>query len=51
VFRQAKARWALGEDRTGDVALVRATRAKLAALPFPSEDLPRIDRWLTAHGR
>jgi tetratricopeptide (TPR) repeat protein/predicted Ser/Thr protein kinase len=45
-FCLAKARWAEGGDRSGALALARETRAKLAALPFPSRDLPDIDRWL-----
>ena len=45
-FRVAEAMWALGDDRRGAVVLARAVRAHLAALPFPSEDLPRLDGWL-----
>jgi len=45
-FRLAHARWVLGADRPAARALARQARAHLAALPFPSEELPRIDRWL-----
>ncbi len=45
-FQLAKARWLAGGDRGRAVALARTARADLAALSFPSEDLPRIDRWL-----
>jgi tetratricopeptide (TPR) repeat protein len=48
-FRQAEARWALGEDRPQAIALARAVRAKLASLSFPAEDLLTIDRWLATH--
>ncbi len=45
-FRLAKARFALGD--AGAVALARTARARLAALPFPADDLPAIDRWLAS---
>jgi hypothetical protein len=45
-FLLARARWARGDDRRGAVSLARATRARLAALSYPTETLPRIDRWL-----
>jgi tetratricopeptide (TPR) repeat protein/predicted Ser/Thr protein kinase len=45
-FELAKARWVAGKDRRGAMAQARDARAALAALPFPSEDLPRVDRWL-----
>jgi eukaryotic-like serine/threonine-protein kinase len=47
-FRLAQAQWALGVDRPGAQALARQARAGLAALAFPSEELPRIDRWLAS---
>lgn len=50
-FQLAKARWTAGRDRPQAVALAREARARLAALPYPSEDLPRIDRWLAARSR
>ncbi|HTE51617.1 MAG TPA: serine/threonine-protein kinase [Kofleriaceae bacterium] len=45
-LRVAEAMWATGHDRRGAVTLARAARDRLAALPFPSEDLPRLDGWL-----
>lgn len=50
-FQLAKARWLAGGDRGRAVALARTARADLAALSFPSEDLPRIDRWLATRSR
>lgn len=50
-FRLAQARWALGEDRAGDVAAVRALRARLAALPYRADVLPDVDRWLARVAR
>jgi eukaryotic-like serine/threonine-protein kinase len=47
-FRLAQARWALGQDRPAALALARKARAGLAALAFPSEELPLIDRWLAS---
>jgi tetratricopeptide (TPR) repeat protein/predicted Ser/Thr protein kinase len=47
-FRLAQAEWALGGDRPGALARARQARARLAALPFPSEDLPRVERWLAS---
>jgi hypothetical protein len=46
--RLAQARWALGTDRPGAIALARQARARLAALPFPSDELPRLERWLAS---
>jgi tetratricopeptide (TPR) repeat protein len=45
-FRLAQARWTLSADRPGALAQARQARARLVSLPFPSEELPRIDRWL-----
>ena len=50
-FLLARARWAAGIDRPGARALARASRARLAALPYPAEALPAIDRWLARHPR
>jgi len=44
----ARARYARGDDRRAALATVRALRGRLAALPYPAEALPRIDRWLAA---
>jgi hypothetical protein len=49
-FILARARWAAGE-RSQATALARDARAKLAATPFSSIEVARIDRWLAAHGR
>ncbi len=46
-FLLAQARWAQGRDRAGAVALARDARARLAALPYPTEERPKIDRWLS----
>ena len=46
--RLAQARWALGADRPGALALARRARTALAALAFPSDELPRLDRWLAS---
>ncbi len=46
-FLLAQARWAQGVDRAGAVARARDARARLAALPYPTAALPRIDRWLS----
>ena len=45
-FHLAMAEWSKGTDRPAAVARAREARAELAALPFPSEELPRIDRGL-----
>jgi len=50
-FELARARSAQGADRPGALALARQARAGLAALGFPAEDLPRVDRWLASVSR
>jgi tetratricopeptide (TPR) repeat protein/predicted Ser/Thr protein kinase len=45
-FLVARARWAEGRDRAGAQALARNVRARLAALPYPSETLAGVERWL-----
>ncbi|HET9623438.1 MAG TPA: tetratricopeptide repeat protein, partial [Kofleriaceae bacterium] len=47
-LRLAEARWALAHDRPAALALARHARDGLAALPFPSDDLPRAQRWLAS---
>jgi len=46
-LRVAQARWALDQDRSAALVLARTTRARLAALPYPAEILPEIDRWIS----
>jgi tetratricopeptide (TPR) repeat protein len=46
-FRRAQARWAVGTHRDEALAEARTERALLAALPYPAEILPAIDRWLS----
>jgi len=50
-FLLARVRWAQGEDRPGAVAMAREARARLTALPYPADALPRIDRWLAQVAR
>jgi hypothetical protein len=45
-FLVAKVRWARNEDRPAAIALARAARAQLGALPYPTSTVAEIDRWL-----
>src|SRR5262249_47978654 len=35
-----------GRDKVGAMALARSVRARPAALPYPAETLPLVERWL-----
>src|SRR5262249_13920833 len=47
----AQTRWASGRDRAGAMALARNARARLAALPYPTEELRDVDAWLARVAR